>query len=232
MKLYVVVEGSRTEVEVIPSWIYEFNSDMAKLDSPKEEIKNSYYIAAGRGYPAVVRSTLESAVLDVNQNPDFSDLAVVVDCEDDSRQIRLDEVNRVLLGMGKVGRIRDGVNIHIITPSPSIEAWILGNRKFICLNPTRSNLKEFIDHYNVASYDPECITLGLNYTNRAKLCFGYVKQAFRERGIVYSKSSPGEACKRHYLMGIIDRFEDGDIATFGDMMNLLRRVGANNSSGL
>ncbi len=99
-----------------------------------------------------------------------------------------------------------------------MDTWFLGNRKDFKPNPQDEKLCEYIRHYNVSEDDPELMACppGSRFETKAQFHYDYLRRMLRERGVVYSKSSPNHVTESHYLDRLIARnLTTGHIPSFG-----------------
>lgn len=186
MNIYVVVEGSSTEVKVYPSWISEVNKHLVKVSYLSDVVNNNYIIYSGGGYPNIYKM-IENAIADTNANHQFDRLVVAMDSEDEDYVTRFNEVEAYILAR------KPRVPYKIVIQHFCIEAWALGNSKFLGKNPQGEPLSTYKGMFDVVKNDPELLP---DYPekewNRARFAEQYLKTAIKNRNknLTYSKSDP------------------------------------------
>lgn len=228
MNLYMLVEGKRTEKKIYPQWLLHTVPQLTRVTQPQDAISNNYYIISGNGYPSILTHT-KQAVETINGLGGLYDFfAVIVDSEDVGVETRRKEISDAIESVG----INLPVNTFVIVQNYCIETWLLGNKKFIQPNPTLPELKDCMDFYNVRLNDPEEMDKPAWHTGtKASFHDYYLDKIFRGRTggrLVYNKTTPGEATKKHYLNSLVKRHSsDRHISTFGELLAFLRCISPN-----
>lgn len=199
MSLYVVVEGRRTEPKIYRVWLPLLIPGLTPAARIEDAGDHHFHIVAGGGYPSYLGRIL-AAVEDLRLpgNP-FTHLLVCADAETLTHDERHAELEKVILEAGCP------VPHAVIVADCCIEAWLLGHRKLVRRAPQDPELRAYLDHYDVASEDPEHIPAHPDHGTRAQLCFHYLRAVFRERGLTYSKHHPGAATEESYLEALRER---------------------------
>lgn len=205
MKLYFVVEGETTEMQLYPKWISYLLPELTKSDSYKKIEPDSYYLFCGRGMPQIYRHTA-NAVRVINSVGDYDYLIVCLDGENAGVAIRekklrdyLEKDNAELTGKCK---------LRVVVQNASVETWFLGNRKAIRQNPEGSLFREYTEHYNVRDNDPELMDCKVPFTLKAQFHLSYLREAFKEHKLSYSKSRPGHVLDKTHMEELLKRTND------------------------
>lgn len=221
MNVYMVVEGRRTEPKVYPAWLSLLKPDFKRVDSPKLMTGNSYYLFSACGIPAIYKHIVNSVkdIEEINscvkQDSERIDLLMVcMDVEEESREYVLSRIGEELAKEN----VECDVPIAVFEQKICMDTWFLGNRKDFKSNPQDEKLCEYIRHYNVSEDDPELMACppGSRFETKAQFHYDYLRRMLRERGVVYSKSSPNHVTESHYLDRLIARnLTTGHIPSFG-----------------
>jgi hypothetical protein len=207
MNLYIIVEGRHTESILYKRWIPTLLPDFQNIErvdnALHEGCGNTFYILAGMGYPAY-KKRIHDAVKDCASTDKPFHLIVCTDAEDVSLEERLRE-NQETVDQALSTENLVSLRHSIIVADCCIETWLLGNAKFIKRNPGNPALRNYLGHYNVIAQDPEKMPMKIGDRNRADTHLKYLKAVYRERGMSYSKSHPGNAAEPHYLNELVER---------------------------
>ncbi len=65
MNVYIVVEGSQTEMQVYPAWLGILAPHLSRINNLDELTDNNYYLFTGGGIPSIFRH-VSNAVADIN----------------------------------------------------------------------------------------------------------------------------------------------------------------------
>ncbi len=186
MNLYVVVEGSSTEVKVYPSWISQVNKDLVRVSYINDVVHNNYILFSGGGYPYIYKM-IDNAIADIETNHQFDRLVVAMDSEDEDYASRYNEVEAYILAR------KPRVPYKIVIQHFCIEAWALGNSKFLGKKPQGEPLSTYKKIFDVNIDDPELLPpFPSKKWNRARFAEQYLKIAIKNRNqhLTYSKSDP------------------------------------------
>lgn len=200
MNYYIVCEGSKTEVIVYEKWITTINSNLTKVNSFSQLINNNFYILSGQGYPNYLK-IIKNSIDDIIDNSINAKLIIIVDSENFTFQQKNLEIRNFIFDYNSSFN-----NYEIIVQVPCIEAWGLGNRKFISNKPNSSKLNELLQHYNVRSFDPEFIT-EYDEFNKAQTAGFYLKEAAKEKRQTYNKNNPNILMDNNYLKNLKRRYD-------------------------
>lgn len=211
MNLYVVVEGSSTEVKVYPNWISEVNKNLVKVNYPHEVANDNYVILSGGGYPGIF-GIIDNAIKDTNENLQFDRLVVAMDSEDEDYVTRYNEVESYILAKSP------RVPFKIVIQHFCIEAWALGNSKFLGKRPQNEPYITYKKMFDVVKDNPEQLPeYQEKRWNRAQFAEQYLKAAIRNRnqGLTYSKSNPHIIAHHTYFNELRTRLTNtGHIKSF------------------
>lgn len=174
MNIYLVVEGGSTEMKVYPSWISEVNGTLVKVNYLSEVISDNYIMYSGGGYPNLFKM-IENGIADINLNQQFDRLVVALDSEDEDYLTRYNEVEAFILS--KAPR----VPYKIIIQHFCIEAWALGNIKFLRKRPQGEPLSGYKNKFDVVINDPELLpACPEKEWNRAQFAEQYLKSIYQK----------------------------------------------------
>lgn len=219
MNVYIVVEGSQTEMQVYPAWLGILAPHLSRINNLDELTDNNYYLFTGGGIPSIFRH-VSNAVADINsvnaggaKKIDY--LLVCLDTEQEDRAYILNKIQETLEADG---RVIDGFELLVFEHKVSMESWLLGNRRVFKSNPQLPEYIRYVRFYNVGADNPELMGNGdpERFTTKAQFHHQYLRVMFRERNMHYSKNSTEEVCKESYLNELIARYRDtGHLETFG-----------------
>ncbi len=222
MKVYLLVEGKRTERKIYPHWLSYLIPDLKRMDSFDEDCVNGYFLVSGFGYPHLLDEVLPDSIEDINKVGDYNYFVIVLDSEEFSIQERKEEVNEFL---SKKNIYPKKAEIITIIQNRCIETWLLGNRKIISANPTSILLREYLAYYNVKEKDPELMGEYVNCRNHADFHFKYLKEIFVEKNLSYSKTKPGHAKDESYLGELVSRLANtGDLNSFRYFIDFCKQI--------
>lgn len=199
MSLYVVVEGERTEPRLYRAWLPMILPGLDEVRRIEDAGEHAFFLISGYGYPNYLER-IAAAIDDIrNSEGRFTHLLVCVDAEEAGHDERLAEVEHAIQSRGCP------VSSTVIVADCCIEAWLLGNRKFVRNAPHDPELGQLLRHHDVRELDPEGMPPHPNHRNRASLCLRYIQVAFRERQQRYSKRNPGFAASTPYFEALCER---------------------------
>lgn len=216
MNLYMIVEGSRTEMDVYPVWLSLLAPRLQRVDDPRTITDNCYYLFSGEGIPSIYNHVC-NAILDIqtiNQGYyKYDYLLICIDTEDGTRADIDREFNEYLV-KNKVGF--QGINVVICEQKVCMETWFLGNRFIFRQNANTLDFVDCVRHYDVSTDDPELMSSFDIDMNKAEYHLHYLKKMFAERNMIYKKTKTDEVQKEAYLNQLISRYDEtGHISTFG-----------------
>jgi hypothetical protein len=204
MRIYILVEGRRTEAKVYPAWIAHRIPALSRVRNHDDETDNSYFLLSAEGYPSIYEYLVD-AIADVNTTGNYDYLMVCLDSDEDSVDERIKEVNALLMERGVALKAAELV---VIVQNRCIETWFLGNRRIIKRNPQGPVLRAYLRHYNVITNDPEGMSAHPAFSTQAQFHLHYLKEIFSERGLSYSKKKPGNVMELHFLNELQRRVAD------------------------
>jgi len=200
MNVYFLVEGLRTEMAIYPSWIASLCPNLHRVEKVFAATRDSFFIFSGEGYPSILDNHLRAAVDDVNRSGKYDYLVIVIDADELSVADRVDEIRTFVREEGI--EMVPSCTLEIVVQNRCIETWLLGNRQVVRQNPTSSDLLEFKNFYDVRVADPEAMPCRTGFDLHAACHLKYLKTAFAERNITYSKRSPGNAATATYIQAL------------------------------
>lgn len=202
MKIYLLVEGKRTERKIYPNWLSYLIPELKRMESFDEDCDNGYFLISGFGYPHMLDEVLPDSIEDINKVGNYNYFVIVLDSEEFSIQERQEEVNE-FLSSNKIYTKK--AQIVTVIQNRCIETWLLGNKKVISNNPTSELLREYLSYYDIKENDPELMGEYVNCRNHADFHYKYLKEIFVERNLSYSKIKPGHAKDEAYLNELVHR---------------------------
>ena len=219
MNLYFLVEGRRSEARIYPSWIARIAPNLTRVHFSDLAEENNYFLFSAEGYPSVLQTHLKNAVADIRRVGRYDCLVVILDSEEYEKEERTAETQCALerCGVGLPCRL------EIVVQHRCIETWLLANRRLIPANPTSDTLRRYLNHFNVRIEDPEAMPKMAEFSTHAHFHLAYVKAAFEERRIVYSKRSPGHAADAAFVDQLRQRVADqpGQLRSFQRLLRIL-----------
>ncbi len=210
MNLYFLVEGRSTEKKLYPKWLGHLLPSLEQVPSPSEAQANNYFLISGGGYPQILGDKLVNSLLDVAAAGAYDYFVVVLDAEEVTPAERIEEVRtKVDQSLAENGISLGTCKLMVIVQNRCIETWLLGNRRVFRRNPNSSELRRYVDFYNVHDDDPELMDKppGTEGT-MAAFHYEYLRLVLRERNTPYTKKTPGDACKSHYVDQLQQRIRD------------------------
>jgi hypothetical protein len=218
VNLYILVEGSRTEPKLLRGWLPELAPGYTEAERLEDVQANQYRLVAGRGYPSYI-DRLEAAAEDIRAFPVFGWLVVIVDAEDLSVAERRAELEEVLREVGC------DVPWALLIADCCVETWLLGHRTLVKRNPASAALRAHLAHYDVTRGDPEHMPSGDPELNRAQYHHAYLREVFRERGLSFTKSDPGDAATVPYLRSLEERCQTTDhLRSLAELLDFFSRL--------
>ena len=220
MNAYIIVEGKSTEPVVYRRWLSYLAPSIKEVDNAWDATDNNYYLFSGEGIPSIF-SHIANAVLDINaiNNEGNIHYDFLLVCLDEEESSKVEIISLIQSYMNAAHAVIGDFQMHVFIQKVCIETWFLGNRRVIKQNPQSIEYRDFLAYYDVQKDDPEL--MGQydkdKYSTKAKFHLKYLKTAFSERNMKYSKSRPDEVCKKTYLDELISRYKDtNDISSFGN----------------
>lgn len=224
MRLYLLVEGRRTERKLYPAWLSHLLPAMQHLQRFDEIAMHGFYLFSAEGYPSILRQHLANAVKDIARSGNYDYLVVCLDAEECLCGDREAEVHRAIAEQSlDLGVTR----LKVIVQNRCIETWLLGNRRIVSRTPQSTRLNEYLRFYDVRSLDPESMGLHTEFSLHAPFHGSYLKEILRERGLTYSKQNPGHVCNPSYVRELASRIADepGHLRTLQDLFGFCKMVG-------
>lgn len=222
MNAYFLVEGRRTEAKLYPSWLETLLPNHARVRNAAEADTNNYYLISGMGYPSLL-THLKHAIADCNALQKYQFLILCLDGDEFSVGDRQAEVTR-FLESDRLSLLSGA--FRVVVQYRTIETWLLGNPRIVTHHPSQQDLSAFLKFYNVRTDDPEAMPLMDGYKLHASFHEAYLKAIFREKGIHYTKSNPGDAAKSYYLSQLINRTskEPRHLKSFQFLLQVCREI--------
>jgi hypothetical protein len=216
MNIYVIVEGQRAAKRIYKIWIPLVNRELKFVDYVKDINYNNFFILAGHGQPGI-KSRIESAINDVNNNSLIDRLVISMDSENATYQDKYDEIHE------SVGKYECRVEIRYIIQHFCMETWLMGNKDMFRKKPQDITLNNFMKLYNIRQKDPEMLPCyPKNSWNRAQFAFYFLQAGIRDKhtyGLSYTKKNPGITATPGYFLQVNERYmKSHHISSFSDFI--------------
>lgn len=230
MKLYLVVEGRRTEPKLYTAWLTHYQPSLVRYHSVEELVEGAedgYHLVAGGGYPSYL-DRIRNAVDDINGSLNAGNaidaLMVCVDTEGDfTIEEKIAELNELLSNLRP-----DCVALPIVQ-NLCIETWLLGNRKFFHRQPQSQELVRFQKFYSVLEKCPETMPSMPGYLTPVSFHLAYFRHLCWERNTSYSKKNPGPALAGSFLEELLNRHAStGHLPSLATLASALEILGSRN----
>ena len=224
MKMYLLLEGRRTEKKIYRAWFSHWFPNFRQAERIEDLSENTIFMLAGMGYPQYLRR-IADAVADCT-SAKVDHLFICVDAEEELPNKRRSEVLSAISEI-RTNSATDSVKIHVVVQDCCIETWLLGHRKLIPRKPMSARLREYLTTYDVAVLDPEKLGSHQRFLTRSQFHFDYLREVFRHHNKSFSKQNPGIALEQNYLEALLSRHrETGHISSFGTLTEILTTLGA------
>lgn len=202
MKLYFLVEGISSEMQVYPKWIKYF---MPKIIEHKDfesfkHSKSGFYLFSGMGYPSILNH-IQDTISNIFDIGDVDYLYIILDCDEDDLNKRLDIVKNEL----KKHTFPDRLNVQVIIQKRCFETILLANNMVMPRNPKDSPLIEYLKYYNVIDNDPEDMGNYSDHYTHSQFHTEYAIKALRDKRIRYTKSNCSSVTGNDYIQKIEER---------------------------
>lgn len=219
MNFYFLVEGRRTEKKVYPKLLSYFLPQLNKVNFADEVVENNYYLISGEGYPKIHNVFLKNAIEEVNECGNYQYLVVVVDTDDDEKQKRINAIKQYV--KDKTIVLNPSCSLHIITQTPCIETWFLGNREAYLSGVSNDNFLSHAEFYDVSQDDPELMSKPSEFVGTiSKYHELYLKKMVR-----YSKEHPGKVTMPDYLNELKKRVnETNHLSSLKNFLNFCESI--------
>lgn len=227
MNLYIIVEGSQTEMQLYPKWLSYELPQLSRVDDYRDVQENNYYLFSGGGIPSMYRH-IANAMHDINACGTLYDyLVVFVDSEEVSVERREQKVMAAISDEGV--NLEGKCKLKVIVQNRCIETWFLGNRKVYKRNPQGKLFQDYTTHYNVEQSDPELMQKYEGFKLTAHFHEAYLREMLKEYNIRYSKSRPKDTLLETYYQEIIKRVEDAPthLQSFSTFRSFIAELKAN-----
>jgi hypothetical protein len=222
VNIYLLVEGRNTERIVYSNWLVNSLENHVIADEFDNLNGRSIFCFSGEGFPSVLDRALPKAVLDIRGVGAYDALVVVFDCDDAEVEVLREHALRIIAG---VGGLPPHVDLVLVIQKRCIESWLLGNRRFIPRIAQSSDLVDCKRFYDVTTNCPEEMGAPSKFSGSASAFhLHYLRAAFRERGLIYSKSRPSDAANIAYLRELRIRNREGDLRGMDSFFEFLARA--------
>lgn len=222
MNIYLLVEGRRTEKRVYTNWFLGSIPLLEESAAFDEVGDNSLFCFSGEGFPSVIERALPNAVRDIRDVNRYDALVLVFDCDDnDVDALR----GRALQVVEDSGGLPPRIEFVIVLQKRCIESWFLGNKRFVPRVAQSSDLIDCKRFFDVTLDCPEQMSAPATFSGSiSAFHLHYLKAAFRERHLTYSKARPSEAASLNYLGGLRARYEEGHLPGMAALFDFFDRA--------
>ncbi|MFT4924976.1 MAG: hypothetical protein ACI8WB_001066 [Phenylobacterium sp.] len=223
MKLYLLVEGISSEMQVYPAWINYFLPTLKHHDNfdTFKHAETGFYLVSGMGYPSIIKH-IGNAATDVTDTADVDYFFVILDSDEEAVDARKALIDNTL----KQHQFPHRTNIEVVIQKRCFETLLLANRKAIPRQPNTRPLIDYMQYYDVINHDPELMgNYSEDYTH-SQFHTEYAIKALREKRIRYTKSNCGDVATAQFIKEIEQRINaTGHLASFSTFIHQLKIIG-------
>lgn len=196
MNVYFLVEGEKTEMALYPKWLSYLLPELTQVERYEAAIENDFYLFSGNGIPSIFNHLMD-AIQDINDFGKYDYLVICLDSDD----LTIEETKQMVYEKMEEANVtlNNECKLRIVVQSPTIETWLLGNRKVYKRNPQGEVFRRFAAFYNVAENDPEMMDKLPDFPNKAIFHEKYLREMLKEYRIKYKKSRPNEVLVKTYF---------------------------------
>jgi hypothetical protein len=224
MKLYILIEDSRSFYDILPHWLKILLPSYAHVRTVNDMTQNSYVLFSGHGYPGLIginpsrpeKNRLGDAIQTVADN-NIDMLILCLDADDSGVECRREQIR----GRIESYPIKNRCRYEILVLNKCTETLLLGNVKAYPRVPS-ANFAPFCEHYNVGRFDPEDMKKPDSFMKSSSVYHEkYLKAMLRESRVTYTKSNPpGIVKKRSYFNALLKRAETtGHLSSFRNFVD-------------
>ncbi|MGR6834089.1 hypothetical protein [Aliivibrio wodanis] len=222
MKIYFLVEGISSEMQVYPEWIKHFIPTLTTFISFKEfkESDSGCYFFSGEGYPSILNH-IKNAVDDIKSDGSVDYFFIILDSDEETieyrRQLILNEIDKL--------DIPERLNVIPVVQSRCFETILLGNKLAMPRFPKKEPLISYYQYFNVVNDNPEQMGNYDDDFTHSQFHSAYAMKALRERRINYSKSNCSGVASPEYFANVCNRVENtGDLSCILPLINTLEEI--------
>ncbi|EGQ8032048.1 hypothetical protein AAA797_000215 [Vibrio parahaemolyticus] len=205
MKLYFLVEGLSSEMQVYPKWIGYHLPNLVIHDTFDDFVqsKEGCYFFSGEGYPSILRH-VKNAVVDIQTDGSVDYFFVILDSDEDTIESRKKEVEDELKELD----IPERLHVIIVIQERCFETMLLGNRNALPRFPRSQPLIDYYNYYDASVDDPQNMGNYNDSYTHAQFHEAYTVKALRERRIRYTKSTCSAVATADYFEKICQRVDN------------------------
>ncbi|EPO0006865.1 hypothetical protein [Vibrio diabolicus] len=223
MKLYFLVEGISSEMQVYPKWIKHHLPTLPHFLN-FDDFKNSEsgcFFFSGQGYPSIL-SHVKNALHDIVADGSVDYFFVVLDSDEDSIASRQAEVQQCL---DEFGAIPERLHVTIVVQERCFETMLLGNRNALPRHPSSEPLISYYRYYKALDDDPQLMgNYNEDYTH-SQFHAAYAIKALRQRGLRYTKANCSPVADPKYFEKICERVaQRGDLKCLVPLIETLEEI--------
>ena len=203
MNIYFLVEG-RTEKKVYSKWLPYLQPELSQVRFADEVTKNNYLIVTGGGFPDILKTGIENAVIEVNESNKFNYLVLAIDSDYQTADEKLIEIESYIAPYQT--KLTSNCQLKIIIQNCCLETWFLGNRDVYPENTDNIEFKHYADFFDVSQHDPESMPLPDSLDcSIASYHESYLKKMLKTNNQTYSKKMPSAVCTPNYIDALQNR---------------------------
>ena len=223
MKLYFLVEGISSEMQVYPEWIKYHLPTLVhypNFDDFKSSESGCFFFS-GEGYPSILNH-VENAMRDIIEDGGVDYFFVILDSDEDSIESREAEVQACL---DKLTAIPDRLHITIVVQQRCFETVLLGNRNALPRQPNSEPLISYYRYYKALDDDPQLMGHYNDDYTHSQFQAAYAMKALRQRGIRYSKANCSPVADPKYFEKVCERVKNrGDLSCLVPLIDSLEEI--------
>ena len=205
MKLYFLVEGVSSEMQVYPEWVKFFTPSLSYIESFEsfKSCNSGFFLISGEGYPSILNH-LKNSLKDIIEIGDINHFFIILDCDESTIEQREKEVMDSIASLG----LNINVEITVIIQRRCFETFLLGNNQAIPRQPNSQPLIDYCRYFNVITNNPEEMGTYSDNNTHSQFHAKYAIQALREKRICYSKSRCDGVATPEYVEKIVQRINE------------------------
>lgn len=210
MRVYFLLEDSRSFFETLPCWLSILKPTYRRVPEINRVYKGDCYVMkSGCGFPRILgvdphspaQNVLGATITDINRYGNIDRLVLVFDADD----VPIGKRYRMAIQAIKTypGGLKCPFSIFLV--NHCFETWLLGNRDMYPKGHIPYDFQPFDEYYNVSTHDPEKMHGVQEYLTTSLFHAEYLRQMLLTQKVNYSKRNPGAVCNRAYLEALRQR---------------------------
>ncbi|MFT6902616.1 MAG: hypothetical protein ACJAXS_002832 [Colwellia sp.] len=222
MKLYFLVEGVSSEMQVYPEWVKFFIPKLCYVEAFEDfkSCDSGVFLVSGEGYPSILNH-LENSVKDITDIGNVDHFFIILDCDESTIELREKEVMDGITSLN----LDLNAEITVIIQNRCFETFLFGNSQAIPRQPNSYPLIDYCRYFNVIANDPEDMGSYTDDNTHSQFHAKYAIQALREKRIRYSKSRCDGVANPEFVEKIFQRVSDTEhLKTFKKLADKLNEI--------